>query len=148
MDTLDRLFNYMHWANKTWLDYVMNEAADDPYLTKTISHIYLAEQAWFQRLYQEDLDSRIFEPRPYDELNALSEKHAKRFPEVAAGDLSRRLAYRRFNGEAYETAVGDILLHIITHASHHRGQMARYAAQNNLNAPTTDFITYCRNMGL
>lgn len=145
MQTLNSLVSYTTWANRTWLDFIFRDAASDAWLTGMISHIYLAEQAWFQRIYDEEVYPGVFEMRTGPELIAMAKLHEDRYAQVLQGDLDRIIAYKRFNGEAYETPLGDILLHLITHGAHHRGQMATHASREKLAFPTTDFINYSRS---
>lgn len=144
MDTLNRLAGYANWANRVWLEYVFERAADDEYLTAMISHIYLAEKVWFQRVDGETPDKDVFLTLSHDELKEIATSCEARYAELIASDLSRIIPYRRLNGEAQESELGDILDHLITHASHHRGQMATYASRNNLDPPETSYITYTR----
>ncbi len=144
MQTLDRLIAYTSWANKAWLDFAFSAGAADPYFAAMISHIYLAEQVWFQRVHNEPLDSDVFATKTKEELLHLATRHDSRYAEILADDLDRTIAYRRFNGEAHESVLSDILLHLITHGAHHRGQMATAASKAKLPFPTTDFINYSR----
>lgn len=127
-----------------WLDFIVRDAASDTRLTGMISHIYLAEQAWFQRIFDEDVYPGVFETRSAAELTAMAETHEGRYAYVLERDLDRIIAYKRFNGDPYETPLGDILLHLVTHSSHHRGQMATHASREKLSFPTTDFINFSR----
>jgi len=127
-----------------WLDFIVRDAASDTRLTSLISHIYLAEQVWFQRIFDEDVYPGIFETKSAAELITMAETHEGRYAYVMERDLDRIIAYKRFNGDPYETPLGDILLHLVTHSSHHRGQMATHASREKLPFPTTDFINYSR----
>ncbi|NUM53625.1 MAG: hypothetical protein HUU46_08280 [Candidatus Hydrogenedentes bacterium] len=144
MDNLDRLVAYTCWANRTWLDFVHAHAAKDDFLTMTISHIYLAEQIWFQRIYGEELRGDVFSTLTKPELEAIASRVKERYAEQLESDLHRVLRYTRLNGEAMESVVLDILNHLVTHGSHHRGQMARHAAQGGLKPPETSFIGFSR----
>jgi hypothetical protein len=59
-------------------------------------------------------------------------------------DLTQMIAFQRFTGEKYESPIADILLHLILHGSHHRGQMATHASAAGLRAINTDYVEYCR----
>lgn len=147
MEYLQRLAEYTLWANRTWLDFVYDSNRDDGYLARLVSHVYLAEQAWFQRIHGEEVDKEVFRTREKDELLALAGLHSRRYTQILDADLSRILKYRRFNGDEYESPLSEILLHLFTHGAHHRGQMASYASQKSLAAPATDLITFSRGQG-
>ena len=144
MDTSQQLIAYTHWANRAWLEFVFGEAEADAYLAGMISHIYLAERVWFQRIHDEPLDSDIFATLSHEELLDTAAKCEARYGEQLNADLSRVLKYSRMNGDPMASTIEDILNHLITHASHHRGQMATYASEKNLGAPETSYITYTR----
>ena len=148
MNGLERLVAYTCWANGAWLDFVHPHAAHDEYLTMLISHIHLAEQVWFQRVYGEENRKDVFSTLPEGEVRAIAAVNQERYVEQLDSDLDRVVAYRRLNGEPLESSLLDILNHLVTHGSHHRGQMARYASQAGLKAPDTSYITYTRTQKL
>ncbi|GMV99702.1 MAG: hypothetical protein AMXMBFR84_08410 [Candidatus Hydrogenedentota bacterium] len=144
MNSLKPLTEYTCWANRTWLDFTFGGAANDEYLRKMISHVYLAEQIWFQRILGEPLRTDVFSVLTKEELDALSPRMEARYDEILDTDLSRVLKYTRLNGEPLESQIGDILHHLVTHGSHHRGQMARHASQLGIQPPETSFIGFTR----
>lgn len=144
MNALERLIAYTCWANRVWLDFVYSHAAHDEFLTKMISHIYLAEQIWFQRVYGETTLSNVFATLPKPDLEAIAATVKERYAEQLDSDHDRVLKYKRLNGEPLESTILEILNHLVTHGSHHRGQMARHASQASLQPPETSFITYAR----
>ena len=141
---LNRLVAYTCWANRTWLDFVHSRAAKDEFLTMMISHIYLAEQIWFQRVYGEETRNDVFSTLTKVELEEMAPRLTERYAEQLESELERTLHYKRLNGEPMESTLLDILNHLVTHGSHHRGQMARHASQGGLNPPETSYITYSR----
>ncbi len=147
MNQLQRLILHSDWANRTWLEFTFGDAGGEAYLARIISHVYLAEQVWFQRIYGEEVDKDIFTTRTPDELRELMTSHQSRYADIAVRDLNRIIAFRRFTGEALESTIQDILLHLITHGAHHRGQMAAFASQSQLVPPNTDYLTFSRLSG-
>jgi uncharacterized damage-inducible protein DinB len=145
MDNLKRLVAYTEWGNRTWLDFIHAHAPDDAYLTLMISHVYLAERVWFQRIYGEETRNDVFTTASHAELEALAPVLKQRYQELLAGDLARVVEYKRFDGEAMASEIADILNHLVTHGSHHRGQMARYASQQlGIKPPETSYIMFSR----
>ena len=63
-------------------------------------------------------------------------------------DLERRVAYVNTKGEAFESTVGDILLHLEQHGAYHRGQIARVLREAGTTPPYTDFIQFARAPGM
>ena len=144
MDSLKQLIDYTCWGNRLWLDFVFANAPNDEYLTKIISHVYCAERIWFQRIYGEALDTGIFVTLPKAELEEIAKRMETRYADVLTTDLDRVLKYTRLNGEPMESSLLEILHHLVTHGSHHRGQMARHAAQAGLNPPESSYIGFSR----
>lgn len=147
MNTLDSLTRHACWANRTWLEFTYGLATPDPYLARMISHIELAEKIWFQRVDGLETDKDVFVTLPKADLLILADTHERRYAELGAGDLSRVIGHRKLNGDAQQSVLGDILLHLATHGSHHRGQMAAYASGKKTGPPDTMYITFTRSPG-
>lgn len=144
MDPLHRLIGHSQWANRRWIDFVFDAEPADAHLARLISHILLAERIWFQRVAGEPTDKDVFATQSKDQLLRMLELHDAIYGDLAKSDLSRVLHYRRLNGEPQQSLLSDIVLHLLVHGAHHRGQMAAYASQHKLAAPPTDFIAYAR----
>ncbi len=69
------------------------------------------------------------------------------FEALLGGDLGRAIAYVNSKGEAFESTVGDILLHVAQHGAYHRGQIARLLREAGHTPPYTDFIQFARAPG-
>jgi uncharacterized damage-inducible protein DinB len=82
------------------------------------------------------------------EFETVQARHTRFFVQQLDGDLERVVPFQRLTGERYRSTAADILLHLCTHAAHHRGQMAAYASGRDIAAPRVDFISYCIEMGL
>ncbi len=54
------------------------------------------------------------------------------------------VSYKTTAGESFETAIGDILSHVIIHGGYHRGQIATLLRLQDEAAAVTDFIAYVR----
>ena len=144
MPTLPKLILYNLWANQSWLEHIATKYSDDEYLRKMISHILLGEQAWFQRISAQPVDKDVFRLLNNEQLRALWKTHEKLYEEVLAGDLERVIAYTRFNGDQFQSSISDILMHLVTHGSHHRGQLATHASKMKYESLNTDYINYTR----
>ena len=47
MDQLPKLVAHSIWANRAWLQFIVDKAASDDWLLRRLSHIMLGERAWF-----------------------------------------------------------------------------------------------------
>ncbi|GMV79997.1 MAG: hypothetical protein AMXMBFR7_11810 [Planctomycetota bacterium] len=140
---LKKLIEQTQWANARWIAFVYDRALEDR-PRRLVAHLLLAERAWFDRLDGREPGPLLFALLSRDELERMQEAHRARYAEILAGDLNRTIEYRRFNGERHASPVSDILLHLVTHAFHHRGQLSSYYAEQGVACPRTDFIQYCR----
>ncbi|MBE7466099.1 MAG: hypothetical protein HS116_21695 [Planctomycetes bacterium] len=140
---LKKLIEQTLWANARWIAFVYDRPLEDR-PRRLVAHLLLAERAWFDRLAGREPGPLLFELLSRDELDRMLEVHRVRYAEVLGGDLDRVIEYRRFSGEAFASPVSDILLHLVTHAFHHRGQLSSYYAGQGVACPRTDFIQYCR----
>jgi hypothetical protein len=66
------------------------------------------------------------------------------FLEILGGDLAREIDYKMLNGTPVRSRVEDMLLHVVTHGCHHRGQLASKASSLGLKYPGLSYIEYSR----
>jgi uncharacterized damage-inducible protein DinB len=113
-----------------------------------LSHILHGERAWLQRVAGEEPDRDIWSPMTIPRLLEVHGDHRKAMAGLLGEDLGRIVSYRRFTGEVYQSPVRDILLHLVLHGGHHRGQMATHASGLGLRPINTDFIQFCLIHGI
>lgn len=142
--TLESLSAYTQWANAAWLTHLQTKCPADEFLLKMLSHITKAEVAWFQRIQVQVVDKNVFEQLTLERIAELQREHAPLYASALGGDLARIIQYTRLNGETSASSVADILIHLSTHAAHHRGQMAAHASKMKYPMISTDYIVYSR----
>ncbi len=54
--------------------------------------------------------------------------------------LAQTISYKNSKGERWESAVGDILTHVVMHSAYHRGQIASHMREQGQTPAYTDFI--------
>jgi uncharacterized damage-inducible protein DinB len=151
---------YNIWANKLLVELINKLAAEKimqempssfSSIYKTIQHMWLAEEAWWQRLKLVEsvvLQSEKF-TGSFTDLSNLYAKQSLLFKEWidAATDnqLTHTFAYMR-GKEQQKIAVHDMLLHVFNHGAYHRGQLVNILRQlgETDKIPSTDFAAYCR----
>ena len=111
----------------------------------TLQHIYYADRMWLARLEGRQID--FADPAPGPTLEQLKEH----WPPVLAGlkayveaeaDLDRQLTSRRLNGDTFTIARWKILLHVVNHATLHRGQVMAMLRQLGHVPPATDLFYF------
>jgi uncharacterized damage-inducible protein DinB len=113
-------------------------------LSGTLEHIFLADRVWF---------SRVADPRVLQSEEAFATqwpKVQKRWEQWAAAlthqDLVRNVDYKDMKGNPHRTPVWQIVLHVVNHATLHRGQVMSLLRQLGATPPATDLIYYYREM--
>lgn len=60
--------------------------------------------------------------------------------------LNAPLRYKDMKGNAHETPVWQIVLHVVNHATHHRGQVSGFLRAMGHTPPPLDLIAYYRTL--
>ena len=158
-ELLQQYAAYNIWANKILVDRIskLNDeeinkeiASSFPSLYKTMQHMWLAEEAWWQRLKlveNIDLQSEKF-TGTFTELTASHARQSQQWVEwinnATENQLLHVFAYIR-NKEQLKMPVYQMLQHVFNHATYHRGQLVTMLRQLNADKiPATDFSAYCR----
>lgn len=150
-------FDYTLWATSKLLDAAGRLNADElsrdmqvshTSLLGTLQHIYYADRIWLARLEGRVLAS-FADPAPGPGLDALKEhwppviKGLRDFVEHAPTELlDRELAFTRLNGDLQRVTHWKVLLHIVNHATLHRGQVMAMLRQLGHVPPGTDYLFF------
>jgi uncharacterized damage-inducible protein DinB len=144
---LRRLFEHAAWANASVVAALENQdVADD--IVELFAHVLGAEEIWLSRLQGRQAALAVWPALAKGELRAAATANAARYQayldSLSPDDVAREVAYVNSAGEAFRTAIGDILTHVAMHGSYHRGQVAlRMRRDGGVPAPT-DFIAFVR----
>ncbi len=116
----------------------------------TLVHIFRAERIWLARLQQHV--SGVAWSRPEDEqlttLNAewphLHEAWRSWANNLPDSDSERVLSYTDLRGNPWAQPVWQLLLHVVNHSTHHRGQISGFLRALGKTPPPLDFIRFVR----
>ncbi|MET1078665.1 MAG: DinB family protein [Pseudomonas sp.] len=115
----------------------------------TLNHLAVADRIWLARVRGE--------PAPFTRLDAevatdlagvrdfIAEGIAGWQAWLQARDdhgLSQVLTYRNSRGDAFSRVLADVLLHLVNHGSHHRGQISAALTSLGQPAPVLDYIYF------
>ena len=144
---LRRLVDHLEWAHRRALAAVRESDSEEA--RRLVAHVLGAERVWLRRIETGDSsDLEIWPDLPPDTCEERLEAHTEAFRDLLGAlseeDLDREIAYRNTGGRAYETPLGEILLQLLLHAAHHRGQIALRLREGGNEPPNTDFITFAR----
>ena len=157
-ELLQQYAAYNIWANKLLADRINMLSEEEinreivssfPSIYKTAQHIWLAEEAWWQRLKLAEhlnLQSEKFNGS-FNELSANHVKQSQQWVDWVTAATENQLihvfAYVR-NKEQIKMPVYQMLQHVFNHASYHRGQLVTMLRQSGADKiPATDFSAFC-----
>jgi uncharacterized damage-inducible protein DinB len=120
----------------------------------TLAHIYAADRIWLGRI-EGAPPARFLDPDRDLRMEALTSD----WPEVHqrwlawldsqdASSLEAALQYRDLKGNPHATPLWQVVLHVVNHASHHRGQVSAMLRAMGRTPPPVDLIVYYRSLGL
>lgn len=146
-----RLFEYQAWANSTIATYLsevsMNEKPSQRAL-ELLSHSVLAEEVWYGRVAQKNVPTSVWETLEVEKLISKIEGMNQRWNSLLStmneDSLNKIILYTNLQGKSFETSVGDIMTHVVNHASYHRGQAILNLKDQYGKVPSTDFIAFAR----
>jgi len=150
------LLAYARWANRQLLAaaeslspeaFTRDLRSSYPSVRDTLVHVLWAEWLWLERLHGRS-PLGLLDPSGFPTVDALR----ARWGPVEAGfdallatpgaDLTRRVSYTNRKGEQWAYPVGQILHHVVNHATYHRGQVVTLLRQLGQVPPTTDFLVF------
>lgn len=152
------LYEYNRWAHEQMLDSILELSHEQyerqipgsfPSIRATLEHVLSAEVVWLSRWAGHSLGEapdysgvkdaaglaslwRLFWHRQFKFLNSLSDE-----------ELAQPIAIRTRGGIETVQPLRETLLHVVNHASYHRGQIASLVRQVGGTPPSTDYFLYC-----
>jgi len=128
---------YNHWANRRLYATAL-AMPDESYrrptgvffgsLHGTLNHLLLTDRVWLKRLTGEGEHPERLDAILFDDRNALARARMAedaRLIDVVGryteDDLRGLVAYQTMSGAPYRQELGQILLHLFNHQTHHRG---------------------------
>jgi uncharacterized damage-inducible protein DinB len=147
---LARLFEHDAWATRATIGSIKSAASPPPRVLAVMGHIIAAEWLWWARLRGEVPRFAVWPALPPDRWDADADEIASRWRDYIGGldqaELARPVSYTNSQGEAWSSAVEDVLLHVVQHSSYHRGQVAQGLRESGYTPVLTDYI-HARRQG-
>ena len=112
----------------------------------TLEHIFLADRIWFART----VDPRVLksdEPFP-EQWPRIQKRWEDWATALSHQDIKRVVDYKDLKGNEHRTPVWQIALHVVNHATLHRGQAMSLLRELGVAPPPTDLIFYYREIKL
>jgi uncharacterized damage-inducible protein DinB len=150
--TLEKLAAYNLWANEMLVDWLEKTGESVPATSlHLLSHICNAQLIWLSRIKNTTSSFGVFEDHSLRDCREMLYNSSDQLLELAAMPnfgLAQLISYTNTQGEAFETTVEDILIHVFNHGTYHRAQVARDLRQNAIAPVNTDYITYVRTLAI
>ena len=133
-----RLFNYMKWADETMMEASQTVSDHEYYLPRGFSHGSIhgllvhemaAQGVWLRR-WHGDGEAAIEDEGHYPRRDNLIRRWAEVHSELFAfldrqtdESLLISVVARNTYGEQFSLPLGDTMIHVVDHATYHRGQI-------------------------
>jgi uncharacterized damage-inducible protein DinB len=143
------MFAFDHWASMASLDAVAPVADRVPRSLAWLNHVLGAKRIWLARVtgtappFGVNPTFGVLELRA--EFEIARDGWAGYLAAQTDADVARTIHYSSLKGEPFQSALGDILAHLVIHGQHHRGQVNADLRAAGLQPPAIDFIVAARS---
>lgn len=143
-----KLFDYDQYVNLLILENILAvDAPEKP--VQLMAHLLATQQVWLNRCNRSsaaagviwpDWKVETFEPiirdNHLDWIDFINQQKQGNFEET--------ISYKNSKGEQYQKKLGDIIIHLLNHGTHHRAQIGQHLKLTGLTQlPATDYILFC-----
>lgn len=156
--TILQLVAYDDWANDRVIEALAGLSEEEldrplpgsfPSLRATWAHLVMAEWLWFER-WQGRSPAALPEWTAGASLERLNEallevrrQRAEILAALGGEDLQRQATYTNLaRSLTWRVEIGQMLTHVVTHSTYHRGQITTLLRQLGRNGVTTDFLVF------
>jgi uncharacterized damage-inducible protein DinB len=159
LEVLQQHIDYNIWASRRLLHAVSGLSAEelshdfgtaDKTILGTLAHLYVAEKNWLARMQEgtaaiqnrttEDNQLQTLLPKWTEEQNNWKIWVSQLPPEAP----NQVMEYLDLQGRQWAQPLWQILLHVVNHSTHHRGQISGFIRALGKTPPPLDFIAFVR----
>lgn len=155
-DTLQLQFDYSAWASQRLLDAAAKLSPEeltrdfktaDKTVLDTLVHVYAADRIWLSRVLAEPRAAFV-DPEDRDltslqtEWPALHRRWKRWLSDLSGEDATRPISFLDRKGQPYSQPAWRILLHVVNHGTHHRGQVSGFLRAMGHEPPPLDLMRY------
>lgn len=159
-DTLRTHLAYTTWATHRLLEsaaqltpeeLARDFATSDKSVVGTLAHTFAADRIWISRvkgrpparfITPEDRDLAVLQ-RDWPAVLAEWKEFAAGLTDDSAPTI---ISYQDTKGNSYSSPLWQIVLHVVNHATHHRGQVSGFLRAMGKIPPPLDLIAYYREL--
>jgi uncharacterized damage-inducible protein DinB len=156
-DTLRQQFDYSAWATQRLLDAVASLSPEeltrdfqtaDKSVLGTLAHIFAADRIWLSRAIAQPRTT-FAEPEDRDltllqtEWPALHQRWRVWIRDLNDADVAEMLVpYQDLRGNPHAKPLWQIVLHVVNHGTHHRGQVSGFLRAMGHKPPPLDLMEF------
>jgi uncharacterized damage-inducible protein DinB len=137
------LFAYDAWANEEVVRGLKRGPCPE-HAVALMAHIVAADRLWLDRLKRQRQRMPVWPTLALEECRQATQEVAREWhalwDELSEPMLSEPREYVNTKGEAWSSAVGDMLLHVLLHSAYHRGQIASVVRGAGGEPAYTDYV--------
>ena len=153
--------DYTAWASQRVVEAIGHLNVDelsrdfgtaDKNVLGTLVHTFAADRIWMGRI-EGNIPARFLDLEKDMHLHVLRTGWPavhQRWKQWAAGlsdhDIEQPLLYKDMEGNEHSTPAWQIVLHVVNHGTHHRGQTAGFLRAMGHTPPVLDLIAYYRSL--
>ena len=149
-----KAFQYKKWANKELLDLGEQQfsalpQSDGTFFIRILNHTTVVDSLFISRILGEPekyTGDNTVETPTLSALRETMDKNDSWLVDYARSatkeELNRIISFKFVDGDTGQMSVEEMLLHLLTHGSNHRGMASRVLAENNLERPKDTFTRY------
>jgi uncharacterized damage-inducible protein DinB len=157
LDLLHYQIEHAGWANQRILAAASQLTADElehdfksseHCIRSTLVHIYRAERVWLGRMGGKLVDFKVEGDDTIAALSAnwpqLNERWQQWSRTLTQQDALAELTYQDLKGNTWTHPIWKIILHVVNHSTHHRGQAVGFVRALGHTPPNVDSIMFAR----
>lgn len=159
VDTLRTHLRYTTWATQRIVaaaaalppdELTRDFGTADKSVLGTLAHVYAADRVWLRRI-EGVPPGKFIDPDVDVRLSVLQHEWPALLDRWRAWadtltDASPAVSYQDLQGNPHTTPLWQIVLHVVNHGTHHRGQAAAMIRMMGHTPPPLDLIRYYREV--
>jgi len=149
IESFGRLFEYDHWGNHAALESLSGIAGPIEKPLKVFSHVLGAQRVWRARFDDPNPPNAqpwavLTQEQCHSAIDEIYQRWVELLGTLSDEKLSENLVYHTTKGAKFETAIRDVLTHLLMHSAYHRGQVAAAVREAGGKPALTDYVAYLR----
>ncbi len=153
--------DYTRWATNRLLDAAAKLTPEeltrdfgtaDKSVLGTLVHVFAGDRVWIGRIHGNP-PSKFVDPERDMQLSVLQtewpavlDQWTAWLSSVEDAGIAAKISYKDLKGNAYQTEAWKIVLHVVNHGTHHRGQVAGFLRAMGYTPQPLDLIAYYREL--